>query len=336
MRKIGTILLITLLIISLSGCNKNDLEDFKAAVAKTQEINRGQISVNNITEMDFDTKGLTPEEIKYQNYFKKVETNFNETFNKEENKMISRNYFNFGGLGFDMVIYMDGEEMYIKMPMIGKYLMIDEGIFQASNKEIDKNDELYVKDWFISENTQKEITDTWLSVLEEENVFSGEDSVMSTPDGEVKVTHYTIKLTGEETKILLGKTIDILSKDPNLEENVNKIIQEKTKETEKISLEEKFKEVKELIEASNIKAVNYNAYIDIDGYIVKEDLEASMSFIPNETNKLKDLKYSMEINRWSINKKQDFEFPTIDRENIIDFQKMNQEMPSIFEDILGK
>lgn len=47
-------------------------------------------------------------------------------FDDEKEKAIIRSYLNFGGLGYDFEVYINGEEVSMKLPVIGKYLKVDE------------------------------------------------------------------------------------------------------------------------------------------------------------------------------------------------------------------
>jgi len=116
--------------------------------------------------MDFNTEGLTPEEIKDLNYFKNFEIKFNLTFYDVLKNTIGRSYFNFGGLGFDAVFYNDGEKSFIKMPIIGKYMVLDEKLME--NYRVDKDVENKEKEC-ISEKTIEELKNKWIAMIKKDD-----------------------------------------------------------------------------------------------------------------------------------------------------------------------
>ena len=333
MKKILLIVLSLVLIISLVACKKNDFEAYMKAVNKTVEIKRGQQSINYKMNIDFDTEGLTEEEIKDLNYFKNFESQFNLTYDDELKKSIARNYFNFGGLGFDSVFYFDGEKSFIKMPIIGKYLILDEELLEdyMEDTESTNNEKEYISKEAIEEVEQK-----WLDMINREDVFAGKDSIMSTPDGEVKVTEYTIKLTGEEFKNVINESADILLNDEILRETIQEYIEKSVDDEIDFDLDEVIEDFKKGMEYSEIKDISYIAYIDIDGYIVKENIEFEMGFKNSEEHRMNSFKYFLETNRWGIEKEQEFNFPELTEDNTLDPDEADQGIPFMFENIFEK
>lgn len=330
LKRILLILLSVILIVSLIGCKKNDFEDYIKSVNKTNEIRKGQQSMNFKINMDFNTKGLSNEEIKNMNYFKSFESQFNLTYDDDLKKTIGRNYFNFGGLGFDVTFYYDGEKSFIKMPIIGKYLVLDEKFMDNYSPDMNTDKE------FISEETIEEMKKKWLSIVKREDVFAGKDSAMTTPNGEVKVTEYTIKLTGEQFKNLMIDSTDILLKDEVLRETIEEYIEKSGEKDIDLDIDEVLNDFREGMKESEIENLSYVAYIDIDGYIVKEEIRYNMKFTGNNFDKVNGFEYYLETNRWDIEKEQQFEFPELTKENTLDPDEIEQGVPFMFEDILEK
>lgn len=333
MKKVFVIFLPIILIISLAACEKNNFEAFINASNKTSDIKRGQENLTLNLNLDFNTEGLSSEQLKKLNYFKNIEARFNTVYDKELEKTISRTYFNFGGLGFDVNFYDDGEKSFIKMPIIGDYMMIDEELKGDFTQNMETED---VKGECISEEAFKAIKDKWLNTIKRDDVFTGKDSVMTTPDGEVKITEYSIKLTDEDFKTFLNESIDIIRNDENLKENITKYINSDNEGKEEINIEEFFDSFKKNLEQSKIENLRYKAYIDIDGYIIKEAIDFHIKFEDMSMSRMKELKYSFEVNRWSIEKEQNLEFPELTEENVLDPEEVDQGVPFIFENVLEK
>lgn len=332
-KRILLVVLAFALIIFSTACKKNDFEAYVKAVNKTNEIKRGQKSLDFKMNMDFNTEELTSEEIKDLNYFRNFEAKFNVTFDDELKKTIGRNYFNFGGLGFDAAFYNDGEKSFIKMPIVGKYIVLDEKFMENHIK--DKDDE-YKENKCISDKTIEELESKWVTMIKRENVFAGKESVMTTPDGEVKVTEYTIKLTGEQFKKLLDESIDILLGDEALKETIKEYADKSGYAEADFNFDKALNNLKKSLKGSEIGNLFYTAYMDIDGYIIKENIEFDISFIGEEFNGLDGLKYSLETNLWSIEKEQKFDFPQLTDENTLNNDEIDQGIPFMFESIFEK
>ena len=67
------VLMLTLgLIFSLVGCNTDSLKEYKKAAEKTEQVEKGQSTGEFKMTMDFNTEGMSPEDIKELNYYKDV------------------------------------------------------------------------------------------------------------------------------------------------------------------------------------------------------------------------------------------------------------------------
>jgi len=327
MKRIIIILVCVVTLISLVACGRNDLEDFKEAIQKTAEITKGSMAVKSKVEMEFNTDGLTEEEIKALNYVKNVVMNMNFKYNDEEERVIAKNYLSFGGLGFDLDFYMDKDKAFIKMPMLGKYIVISDMVMDSeesgSPEELDGS--------FIAFKKKLE------GILQEENVFSGKDTIITTQEGEVKATEYNISLKDQQIKNLLGEIMVELSSNKEIERNFNKYIEfnmEGIDTPEDITLEGLLEDLDKAISRSTIKDFNYVAFVDIDGYIVKEDIVFEIEFMDTESGKVKDLRYQFSSEQWNINEDQDFDYPELNDDNTLDIESLNQGIPFMIEDIM--
>lgn len=320
MKRILIVLLIFSIVFSFTGCKGSDLKSYGDAVEKTDSISKGQLEFSMGLEFNFDTRDLTDEEIKQINYFKSIEGKMNIKFDNEKEKIISRNYFSFGGLGFDSNVYGNGDKIYLQMPIVGKYMDIS----KEYKEESTQNDD------FISENSIDKIGEKWLDILQEDEVFSGKNTIMDTPDGEVKVTEYTIKIEDDKLKEFVLYVLDTVSKDENFKKNLQDKIKT-SKEKEKITIDDIIESSKEMIKESDIENFNYTAYVDIDGYIVKEIIKVNMDSGDNDI--INRITFNMNTDIWDIEKDQKFDFPDINEENILKENEIDQGIPFMFEDI---
>lgn len=324
MKKIILILLAAMLVLSLVACNTDNLAQYKKAFEKTEQITKGQLSADFSMVMDYDTTGLTAEEIRDLNYFKDMKGSFNSVFDDDVEKVILRNYMNFGGLGYDFDMYINGEEFFMKLPVIGKYIKISE-IQNAIEQEDYKFDQT-----ILSEESMKAITDKWVGLMKEDNVFKGKDIILTTPDGEVKTTEYTITLTDEQIKLFVSESVDIAEKDVNLKQYYDKFLKVKIND-EDLSFEDMIKFFKDNIENYNVENFKYTALVDIDGYIVNENILFSIKST-NTDLMLKGMDYNLDIKTWDINKEQSFDFPVLTKDNTMDVDN-TEEMPDLMKDM---
>jgi len=330
MKRLVIAIIALLLAVSLAGCNSDSLADYKRAAEKTEQIKRGQVSGEFTVMTDLNTDGMTEEQIKEMNYFKDTKGSFSATYDADASKGIFRYYLNFGGLGFDFDLFMNKEEVFMKLPVLGKYMRLDE--MQAS---MPKEQQEAFEAGLISKETQEDLNENWRGLLTKEDVFKGKDIVLTTPDGEVKTTEYTIKLNDEQIKSLAADSIDIVSKDKKLKENYEKYIKKNVEPLKDTSFEKLISDIKENIKDYTVLSFNYTAYVDIDGYIVNEAVEFSIKVEGAGAASVKGFSYKLELKNWDINKKQEFDFPVLTEENTVDMGEMDQNMPFMMEDLFN-
>lgn len=316
-----------MLVISLSACNTSNLEEYKQASEKTDQITRGKVSGEFATKIELNTENMTAEEIKELNYYKDMKGSFNVSYDDEAGKSIFRNYLNMGGLGFDFEVFINGEEMFMKLPVVGKYMKLDE---VEANVNVEENEEI------ISEETIDFITQKWISLMNDDDVFKGKDIVLTTPDGEVKTTEYVIKLNDQQIKTLVKESTDILSRDEKLKSFYRKYIEKSSEKSNVKSFESILAELKTGIDNYNIESFMYTAYVDIDGYIVNETFEISAAVIDPEEKNLKAISYKLNLNNFDINKEQNFDFPVLSNDNTLSVDEMDESMPDMMKDLFNK
>lgn len=330
MKKIMIVIFAILLAVSLACCSSDSLGDYKKAAEKTEQIKKGQMSGEFSMVMDVNTEGMTEEQIKELNYYKDMKGSFSAAYDDEAEKGVFRNYLNFGGLGFDFDLFMNEEEVFMKLPVLGKYMRLDRRqapriIEQQINGGLE----------IISKGTQNALSQRWLEMLTKEDIFKGKDIVLTTPDGEVKTKEFTIKLNDEQIKSLTADCIDIVSKDEKLKKNYDEYIKMNVKLLKDTSFEKLISNIREEIKDYTVESFNYTAYVDIDGYIVNEVVDLEMKVEDAGPTSMKGLNYKLEVKNWDINKKQEFDFPVLTEENTVNMDKMDQNMPFMMEDLFS-
>ncbi|MGE5678049.1 MAG: hypothetical protein ACM3ZR_08340 [Pseudomonadota bacterium] len=312
---------------TLAACSADSLGDYKKAAEKTDQIIRGRTEGEFSLTMDFDTEGMTEEEIKNLGYFRKIEGSFSAVSDNEAGKGIYRNYLNLGGIGFDFDMFINGAEVFAKLPVIGKYMRLDS--LQQAALDTQKDGDAGL----VSGETLEGINGIWLGMLRKDDIFKGKNIVLTTPDGEVKTTEYTIRLNDEQIKALAAGSIGLLLKDNTLKENYEKLAAKNVEPLKDKTVEELLLDMSKKLDIYRIENFAYTAYVDIDGYIVNEKLEFSIKADNAGEDAVTGVVYKLDIKNWDINKEQKFDFPVLTEENTLDPNRMDENMPSVFEDL---
>ena len=332
-RTIAALCAILLLVTTAAGCGSNGLADYKEAAIKTGEIKSGQHSGQWKLALDFNTAGMTQEEITKLNYYRNISGKYQTVFDKNEKQSISKEYLNLGGLGFDFNFYQNNGETMVKLPIISKYMKLDDLMGQMADMtgtsiNVGRDEAANI----LSDDTVKALSKEWIGILERDDVFKGKDIVITTPDGEVKTTVYTITLNDGQVKTLAQNSIDILSKDEALKNAVETITKEKKAMTWE-DFDRFLRKGEEWIGKYKAEKFQYTAYVDIDGYIVNQMVELQLKNDSAAKGVPKDITFKMDLKNWEINKGQKLEFPVLTEENTLDPGDADQSMPSVFKNL---
>lgn len=325
-RMVALITVLLMTVLAVAGCGSNSLADYKKAAEKTDQIVKGQNSAEFSTTLDFNTEGMSTDAVNELNYYKNMSGSFRSVFDSSSSQGIYRNYMNLGGLGFDFDLYHNGTDKFIKLPIVGKYMKLEDMLKEAEQSPV-KPSEL------ISEDTVKALGAEWVGMLKQEDVFKGKDIVLTTPDGEVKTKVYTITLNDEQVKTLEENVLTILAKDENLKANYEVVKEKKADWKKPASFEEFIGEAKEQLRKDTVENFQYTAYVDIDGYIVNEAVEVMIKRDAAEQGEPKSISFRLEMKNWDINKDQKFEFPVLTDENTMKSNDLDQTMPSLFKNL---
>ncbi len=326
-RKLAMMMVMLLIVLTAAGCGNNGLADYKNAVDKTDQITKGQKSGEFSMTMDFNTEGMKQEDINELNYYKNMSGSFRASFDFSKNQGIYRNYLNLGGLGFDFDLYQNGDAMFVKLPIVGKYMKMDDILKEASLSTEEQSK-------MISDDTLETLSAEWVGMLKKEDIFKGKDIVLTTPDGEVKTKVYTITLNDSQVKALAENSINILSEDENLRTNFEDLMMKREDQTEAVNFDEFVAKIKEHVLQDTLESFQYTAYVDIDGYIVNETIEVIIKREALEKGEPKSIHFNMDLKHWDINKDQKFEFPVLTVENTMKTDDLDQTMPSLFKNLL--
>ncbi|SET79138.1 hypothetical protein SAMN05660297_03515 [Natronincola peptidivorans] len=311
-KRIALGIAVILLVFSLSGCKGNPLEDYREAVVKTKGITKGQHLMELSINLDFLSQETT-EELKDIN----VLFRSNGSYNHEKQQVIARNYASYDGIGLDFDYYKDGDQQYLKLPMVREYISLT-GFFEDA--DIAKNEELPSFEIPLNEEMLTEIQESWFQLLSDENVFKGERTAVSTQEGEIKATRYYFQLSDEQIKALVGDIIEIF------EENSLHFFQ---------SMEKDFSEY--LLQSLTVEKFLYEVYVDIDGYIVEENMHLQFKLQGEEAEMeipLESFKFKMQEKNWNIEKDIGISIPEITVDNTTTLESLKNNAPFLFQQFI--
>lgn len=301
--------MVALLILTtlLAGCSTNALSDYNNAVQKTEDITRGKMSLSIKVENSFSIDGLSEEAINELKNFEKIEMSMISTFDNNQSKSINDVYVNFGGMGIDAMIYSTEDNAYIRLPMVNGYLKIDLNELETT-PQIDTTG---------TESLVRRVTKEWTELLETENVVKGEKSIMTTEDGEVKVTRFTVTPTEDQLRLFIKKVTAIVRSEKDA---LEKFLQVDNTD-DSFNFDTLVSSVEQEIEEMEKITFNSVAFIDIDGYIVRESIEIYFENYDPKPGQV--IKRTVVINweNWDNEMDQSIIIPEIAPEELIDMNE---------------
>lgn len=312
MKKRILVMMVVALVL-LTGCQSGtDLEAYRAAVEKTDAVisekSEFKLTINN----EFQVKESTPELQKATAYFERMV--FSNAARFDETRVQSDFYLNFGGVGFDASYYRVGELEFMKLPLVGKYMKLDQ---MDQGMAIDS-------EWLALFDP---VGEEWLRMMREENVFRGKRHVLSTADGDVKVTRFSIELTDEQIRQLLALIADLI------EENEDEILAsgffgESSQETG----HQLTTSIAQSIRSARFEDFVYTSDIDIDGYVMQSEFAGSLRVGDNEEM---STRVRVQTLNWGFDQELEFSIPSPEADEWADQDELGTK--TFFSiDVLGK
>ncbi|MDP3385869.1 MAG: hypothetical protein Q8S24_01440 [Eubacteriales bacterium] len=289
------------------GCSTNALLDYNNAVGKTEDITRGRMSLSIKVDNTFSTDGLSEEAISNLKNFEKIEMSMISSFDNNQIKSVNDVYMNLGGMGIDAMIYSIEDYAYIRLPMINGYIKIN----------LDALDMSMSMDSSGTESLIRRVTKEWTDLLETENVVKGEKSIMTTEDGEVKVTKFTVSPTEDQLRLLLKKIIAIVRSE---KEVLADFIQFADTDGG-LDFDTLVRGIEQEIEEMEKITFNSVAFIDIDGYIVKESIEIHFENYDPKPGQVIKRTVVISQENWDNEMEQNIVIPDIAPEDLVDLNE---------------
>lgn len=321
MKKILIILMMIILSVSLVACSGNALESYQVAMEKTDGMVKGAESMEFKVNAKYNVEGLERDVQEKIQSFEDVNFSLKGSFNKELKKSMQMGYLNYGDFGYDFNIYKIGNETYLEPFFLNleghRFVKLSGEEFDVSDSEA--NMELFDK-----------IGAKWNEIINEENVMKGENVLVTTDDGEVKSREFTITLNDSQLKEFLTYIVELFEENEDYLQIMDQVSYTSSEveltEEEKTKLyKDLFSELKSFLNNSENLSLSYKAYIDIDNYVVQEDIKFSMENDLPKTGELISLEFEMNHKYWNIEKDQELNFQAPSREDSINLEDLNIE-----------
>lgn len=319
MKKLFVVMLAVLL---FTGCASNDLQDYKNAIAKTQSIEKGKINIDINTKMDYVTEGLTQKQLRALSYFDQIELAISAIYDSsdQEEKLIARSYYNLGGMGLDSVFYMNGSDMYLKMPIIDGYIALDkEGIEAIGNQSNTIDKDIMKKIW-------EPMSSKWNEILQEKDVFKGEKSYILTEEGQIKTKTYTIEATQQQLDQLAQEFIKTLEKEEVIKKIINTNENANFIKDNEIDEQELLGNIKDYISRMALEEFKGIAYVDFDDRLIKEEFVIKISWENPEKGTPRSMELTIATEYLNLGKEQSFDFPKISEDEWLKPEEIGEEI----------
>lgn len=305
MKRLWLSLGLTLLL--LTGCTSDALGDYQKASVETGKVSRGNLKIDLNLKTKFMTEGLTMAEMNDLSYFDEIEFSMNVLYDssKEPKRAIAWNYYNFGGMGLDSVFYMNGQEMYMKIPIADGYVNLKDQAGEAQNLE------LFPEEGF--NKVFEPIKEKWNEVLNQEDVFKGKKTYILTDKGQIKTTTYSIEASEEQLKAI-GDTLIKTVEDQNLIEKLATEIGSDTNVDRAFYLEQMQSYMNKIV----LVGFKGDAYVDFDGRLVKEAYTISLGLKDPKKGEPSTMDIAFVVEHLSLGEEQIFEFPIVQEDEWLD------------------
>ncbi len=263
---LGIIML--MLVMVLTACSGKPYEEYREAMERNEQVERGKMSVNVEVKSDFTQKGAQSAEAVKAMGAMQVDNQIA----YEADKVQSLTHVKMGEVGYDMEYYgLDGEN-YLYMPLLGKYIHLEGEAMLGQSP--------------MTYELISEIQSQWVGIfkkhLDIENTLKGKGLILETEEGQIKATEYTVNLSKET----LNQMKDELS------QSILSWAASQGLEDEK-AMEKAFKQIE-------VNELTYKGFVNKDGYVNRQEIEISYSFNGKETL-FKGQRVKVIIEEWDFN-----------------------------------
>lgn len=302
-------IMIGLLTLLLTGCSTNDMQAYFDAIELTDKEVTGRNEIELYAELEFNEEDLDADQLRNLSYFDVIHIRYQDKFDysNENEKMEGNMYYNLGGLGLDMSIYMHDGLLYMKMPVQDKYMDMTSELNNTNEEGLSEKQGMYM-------DMVEPFMEEWQNILKTDDIVKGEKTYVLTEEGQIKATTYNITIDEAQLKTLTSKMTSSISTEEFIENSF-------TNNGESLTQEE-IAEVKEEFEAvfSQVKIESFvgTAFVDYDGRMVRQTFDFVLNFGVVDSGQLERIEGSFSMELTELGEEQEFDFPIISEDQWID------------------
>ncbi len=320
MRKKILVICITFILI-FTGCNTKGKTTQRYLDALENMENVKSMEEQLTVDIKIDTKNATEEIKKEFEGYENINIAVDTQQNWDVEKLVSDIYIKLKSISLYSKFYIDGENVFLKTPLFEEYILLNET--QMQDKVSDTiSPEVY-------EQIFKDFALVWREAVRNEIMESEGDTVVNTPDGDMKVKILTLELDDMRSKKIINELVKNISKN----EDIKKMILENIEQNGQIEETEEVKQkviegldklpmtYAEIEDKYTIEEIKIVAKLDRDDYII-EDMSTFKIHLLEQ-----DITISVTTNakRWNINQPIEIEIPSIQPEDMITPEEINME-----------
>jgi hypothetical protein len=300
---IGMFLIVSVV---FTGCQYGtDYKDYIEASDRTDQIKKGAISFdfsmeNQMSEIVNESDDETLKQM--GSWLKKIVLHGMTHFDSDSQSSITELNYNLGGLGNDVTLYQPSkEEMYIKLPFDSRLFSLPDG--QNSN-QYDAFGKALIS-----------IGSEWAQMMQKENIFIGEKTIIQNEAGDIKATKFTVRPTTEQLDTFKSKLKVVLLDNVQL---LNEVIKEQFSSVD-LTDEELSRMIRALFDTVDISKYEEVAYMDMDGYLVDQTISIEIKYHSTSqmTNLFESQTIEIHTSYFDIEKSQSFDFSEIQKESAV-------------------
>lgn len=307
MKKLMSILLICTFL--MVGCGVDDITYFHEARKTTYELKSGK------HDWSIDWQMKLNDEISQQlgPWLSSVESlKFNSKARFEDNNVIARQYIGSQLLGLDGDYYRQKDQIYFKVPFLGKYLDVDALRFENMNLSNFNG---------VSEETGLKIAALWLALATEDDVVNLGPEVLDTVEGEVKVKKFVVTLSHQQIHDFVLDVMAVLMADEGFQDQIinwplyEYVDGEFVPLDEQLTLESFETYMQLILDGIIVDEFKMIAYIDVDQYIIETHYDMSFSMTGFLANIVETIQVKSDYELYDLHESQQLVFPEITEEN---------------------
>lgn len=311
-KRIIQLALITIIIMTITGCQSKGLLTYQEALETTNNIDKGEIKIEVDTHFNFDKTGLTFEEEKALSDFEEMSGILTSKYDIEQELMETNIYYIQGGMGIDFSLFLKDQQLILQLPIINLFMILnEEDMINVSMEEEAISSEGLVIDF-------DQVMADWISVFREDDVVVGNNTYIMTNEGQLKTTKYSFNLDSQQLKMLeeqLFAQIDI--------DELNKLVNQQVNNYNDYE-SEVIINIEELLEKIVLNSIEGEAYVDFDNRLIRQNFVLKGEGIDVQPGDLDTFEINLSMTYTNLGEEQLFEFPTLTDENIVDQEKLEE------------